>query len=492
LLQETGSEANSEYRFWHPLTQEVAYGSLLADRRRRLHAAVAGALADLDPARNDERAALIASHYAGAGADLDHARWEERAAGWSQRRDFSDAVERWRNVLTILAGLAESDETIRLGVRVRAQLLRTGARIGLPADETDRYFAEAEALEQRLPDPPFRAPLYIGRGAQQFIRGEIGNARLSYEEATRLASETVDTALTVTTSAGAVYLQCVTARPDALSYLDGIEEKCRGDFDLGARHVGCSPLIGVMRYRGELLALGGRLTEARAESERALDLARERAQTEIVPWVLADLARLAELTGEAGDDAADRAAAAVAATDDSGNIFVQVIAHHAVGVAELVTGRPEGAEAALIRALARARTHGAGLFQEGYLLAHLAAARLAKGDPGSARRCADEALEVSRRQGAPMVECFCLLTRARVLRAFGAEAHAHMLADVEAGSALAADLGAVTYGAFLVEERARLLDDHDGLREALRRYQQIGATGHARRLEAERSPRAIR
>ena len=38
-----------EYRFWHPLTQEVAYGSMLGDRRAQIHARVAEAIIDLDP-----------------------------------------------------------------------------------------------------------------------------------------------------------------------------------------------------------------------------------------------------------------------------------------------------------------------------------------------------------------------------------------------------------------------------------------------------------
>ena len=45
LLQETAGEPVAEYRFWHPLTQEVAYDSLLAGRRAQLHTAVAETLA---------------------------------------------------------------------------------------------------------------------------------------------------------------------------------------------------------------------------------------------------------------------------------------------------------------------------------------------------------------------------------------------------------------------------------------------------------------
>jgi hypothetical protein len=84
-----------------------------------------------------------------------------------------------------------------------------------------------------------------------------------------------------------------------------------------------------------------------------------------------------------------------------------------------------------------------------------------------------------------MVECFALLIRARVLRASGEEARAAALADLEAGLALADRVGAVTYGAFLQEEHARLADARDRLADVVRRYRDIGATGHALRLELE-------
>jgi hypothetical protein len=98
---------------------------------------------------------------------------------------------------------------------------------------------------------------------------------------------------------------------------------------------------------------------------------------------------------------------------------------------------------------------------------------------------ADEAVELTRRQGAPVVECFALLIRARVLRASGEAAQAAAMADVDAGLALAAQVGAVAYAILLEEEQARLLHDGARLAAVLHRYRDIGATGHARRLENE-------
>jgi predicted ATPase len=81
LLQETGQDPQGEFRFWHPLTQEVAYGSLLLQRRGRLHVAVAEALAVHEAGRLDELSAVLAWHWERAGRYLEAARWNVRAAG---------------------------------------------------------------------------------------------------------------------------------------------------------------------------------------------------------------------------------------------------------------------------------------------------------------------------------------------------------------------------------------------------------------------------
>jgi predicted ATPase len=72
------------YAFKHDLTQEVAYRSELAERRARIHAAVAGALEQLYPERLDEHSGLIAHHLEAAGQTSLAARWSARARGGAE------------------------------------------------------------------------------------------------------------------------------------------------------------------------------------------------------------------------------------------------------------------------------------------------------------------------------------------------------------------------------------------------------------------------
>jgi class 3 adenylate cyclase len=72
------SQYGGTYAFHHPLTREVAYRSLLSDKRRELHAATAEALI-AGGEQLGERAALIAHHWDEAGRSYDAERWRRRA-----------------------------------------------------------------------------------------------------------------------------------------------------------------------------------------------------------------------------------------------------------------------------------------------------------------------------------------------------------------------------------------------------------------------------
>jgi hypothetical protein len=70
----------TEYAFKHPLTQEVALGSQLRERRARSHAGVARALEELHAGKLDAQAALLAQHWDEAGER--ERRFWSRAAQW--------------------------------------------------------------------------------------------------------------------------------------------------------------------------------------------------------------------------------------------------------------------------------------------------------------------------------------------------------------------------------------------------------------------------
>jgi class 3 adenylate cyclase/tetratricopeptide (TPR) repeat protein len=484
LLQEEAGAPISGFRFWHPLTQEVAYGSLLSERRTRLHAAVARALVDLDVERHDERAALIAAHFEAAADHHEASFWHARAASGALRTSMEESRRHWLATIAHLDKAAESEETLTLGVRARVHLLRLGSRRGIDPADAEALFAEGQALAKRLPDPGPLSVITKLRGSVQFWHGELRAGRSSFSDARDLLAQSTDLEAPIgawlALAWACLYMGTV---EEGLDLADEAITVCRGDLGRGMQSLGYSGLIRNLLTRGQLLALGGRLDAGRAEVNRALGLAREHRQVELQSWGFPIPAHLAYMGGEAETGLA-LAEEARRISVEIGNRFTLILALEALGIAQLAEGRHYEAQAPLTQALDEARTHRCGLSDEASVLTHLAEAHLAAGDGGAARRVADEAVETARTQGARILECLALLTRARVFRASGGE-EANVPADLSAALDLVKKTGALVYEPSIREELGRLGGEEAELREALRLYEAIGATGHARRLEAE-------
>jgi predicted ATPase len=67
FIYERPSFPDIEYTFKHALTQEVAYGSLLIERRKLVHERTAKAIEDLYRYKLDDRYSELAHHYSRSG-----------------------------------------------------------------------------------------------------------------------------------------------------------------------------------------------------------------------------------------------------------------------------------------------------------------------------------------------------------------------------------------------------------------------------------------
>jgi adenylate cyclase len=273
-----------EYRFWHPLTQEVAYGTLLAGRRARLHAAVAEALTAHDPDRLDERAAMISWHWEQAGRPVEAARWSMRAGAWALRSDLAEAQRRWASALDLLGGVEESPDSLALAVEARTRLLQFGARTGIGRDEARRLFEDGQAQAERLGRADLRARLPFSFATVSALAGDLHSALASYVEAAHIGEEVGDPGLQAVLAMGPAIIQAyVGPLGEALSWVEGGIAACEGDLERGVPISGYSPLVRLVTFRGEILLRMGRLAEARGDAARALTDARRRAEPESSP-----------------------------------------------------------------------------------------------------------------------------------------------------------------------------------------------------------------
>jgi tetratricopeptide (TPR) repeat protein len=491
LLQEIGGHPAADYRFWHPLTQEVAYSSLLSSHRARRHLRVAHAIVAADANHLDERAALVATHFDRAGEHMDAARWNARAATWILRHDMPEAVSRWRSVLRSLDAAAaagtvpedEQAERLALGIRARHRLIQFGARLGNPVEDAELLFGEGKAMAERLDDVAGLGNLTQVIANVYFWLGRFEESRSRFLDAAEISQRSNDDGLRASLWSGPTLVYPYTGPlAEGLDIAERSLALSAGSPDRGSEHLGYSPMMRTLLYRAEMLSLVGRLDEARQDADRARSIARERSVTEFLVWTFAILPRLAQLTGSS-EDLREEARAALAVAEESGNSSARVVALLGLGTAELVTGRWQEASLALERGLAEA-AEGRAHFDEARLLTRIAMACCGAGAVTEAVHAAERAVSVARVQGARVLECGALLTQAQASRsAEGRRADAD--GALQRALALAEVTGATTYVPFIREEHGRLHDDQAALRDAARLYAAVGASGHARRLADE-------
>jgi class 3 adenylate cyclase/tetratricopeptide (TPR) repeat protein len=454
FLHEEVLHPTAEYRFWHPLTQEVAYGSLLGERRRQLHAAVAAAIAELEADRADERAALLALHWEAAGDAVAAARWNARAAVRAFRRDIPDARARFQAVIRLLDGVAESDETLDLGVLARNWLVRIAFRLGGAPEASEALADEAGELAERRGDSVGRAVAVYAKGFLLFGLGRLDPALALLDEAMQRFDDIGDAELRATPTIAAYVLSARGPLPLGLAYIDRTMEAAAGDPDAGMRSFGISlPHYGLF-HRAWLLARMGRLDDAFLAAEQAVTLGRDRGDLELSAWAHAVHPVIAFLRGDP-EGAVDHAGRAVGLAEELGSPFHSVVALEGLGAGSLAAGRAGDAVAALEDGLALARDRHVALFEEASLLSFLAEARLSNGDGAAALAVADEAVAVARAQRARVHECQALVTRARVRRSvLGADAGDGFLDDLRAAEAAIEESGAAVWSSFVQAERA--------------------------------------
>jgi tetratricopeptide (TPR) repeat protein len=153
FLYETRLFPEREYTFKHALTHEVAYGSLLLERRRVLHARIVEAIEGLSADHLTEQVDRLA-HHARRGEVWDKALMYFRQAGEKAlaRSAHREAVGYFEQALSVLPQLSEQGAT-----REQAIDLRLALRSALyPSGDSGHILAvlrEAERLAEALGDP---------------------------------------------------------------------------------------------------------------------------------------------------------------------------------------------------------------------------------------------------------------------------------------------------------------------------------------------------
>ncbi len=198
FLYEMSLWPDIEYTFKHALTHEVAYGSVLQDRRRALHARIAEAIESLYPERLTEQIERLA-HHAFRGELWEKAVTYLRQAGAkafarSAHRESAASLEQ---ALAALAHLPETRETQGQAIDLRFDLGSSLTPLGGELKRVFGYLRDAEGLARRLDDQRRLGWVSVYMSNNLWLTGHTTEARSVAERAHALAENLGDLPLRV-------------------------------------------------------------------------------------------------------------------------------------------------------------------------------------------------------------------------------------------------------------------------------------------------------
>jgi tetratricopeptide (TPR) repeat protein len=270
FLYETRLFPAPEYTFKHALTHEVAYNSLLLERRRVLHARLVEALEALAPERVTEQVERLA-HHAVRGEVWDKAvtYCQQAGARAEDRTAPHEAVASFEQALQALAHLPEHGDTRVLAIELRLALAPSLNQLG----EYGRYLAllgEAEALARALDDRARLGRVLASMARVLVITGDHDGAMAVGQQALTLAVELGESALQVEAS---VYLG---QAYNAIGDFGRAAELLRRNVEAADRESGTPSTalrIWSQAWLARILSALGAFAEGRRHGEEALRLA---------------------------------------------------------------------------------------------------------------------------------------------------------------------------------------------------------------------------
>ncbi len=396
FLYETRLFPDLEYTFKHALTQEVAYGGLLQERRRALHARAVHAIERCYPERLAEHVERLA-HHALRGEAWEKAVLYLREAGVKAmaRSAYREAATAYEQALDALRRLPESRQRIGQTVDIHLEASWAQRSAGAPAKITE-HAREAEALAEASGDERRLGWALVWRAMSVWGEGEPDRAReLSHRALTiAMAHDDVRLEILVNHRLGMIEQQSGGYR-SAADCLRRAANALRKD-PLNSRPGTVIPTPAIVIGRlGWCLAELGEFHEAMASSEEAVRLAREVNHPASLVSSDRSVGIVSLLRGDVSRAISPLERAVDVCRSTPLLILFDMTAGH-LGYAYALSGRLYEGVALLEEALAHFATTGTA--DHALLLAYLGEAHLLSGHQDAALAVTRRALELARRQ----------------------------------------------------------------------------------------------
>ena len=418
LAEWPDGSVSGRYRFQHALYRSALYEGIAEARRVALHRAIGrreeAGFAD----RADEHAAELAMHY-GRGRSYPRALHFHAlaAAAALDRHAPHEAVAHYSAALEALA------QTPATAARARRELPLAVARAtllmaieGYAAPATEQAFARARVLCDALPGPQ-RYPVLRGLLSYLQVRADFAQAQTLSAELLHLAERRPgDTLLVVQAhyGAGTTVFHCG-ALPEARTHLEAALR--RYDPATHRRHVltygGYDPGVACGLWLAWTLILQGEIDEALAHMRDGVALAERHGDAFTLAWAHQAAGTVHQLLGDWPASAAASAdAMRLAEEHDFPHVLGMATANR--GWALMMRGETAAGIALLRDGVAMVEQTGARLVRPSFL-GMLAAADLMQGDGPRAAARMEEAFAEMDRTGERLFEAALLVLKSRLL-----------------------------------------------------------------------------
>jgi predicted ATPase len=280
FIYEQPSIGDVEYTFKHASTHEVAYNSMLLERRRLLHLRVADALSCDRP---DERLAEIAHHFSRARAYKKAIEYFHRAGKRAFRMSMhAEAVGHLSSAVGMLGALSEDEERDRLELELQITLGSVlVATSGWAAPVVESTWSHALELSKRLSEPTKLFSALRGLWECYEGRGELEKASARSDELFSLAEAAGDTGLRLVAHDVATdtsYWVGDLSRTVALAHVGFELYRPNQHKFLAFSYGGYDPAVACLSFGSSALWMLGYPDQCLAKHGAALSLARELSQ----------------------------------------------------------------------------------------------------------------------------------------------------------------------------------------------------------------------
>ncbi|HEY8276736.1 MAG TPA: adenylate/guanylate cyclase domain-containing protein [Methyloceanibacter sp.] len=194
FVYEQAAIADVEYTFKHALTQEVAYNSVLVERRKQLHEDVARAIESLYSTSIDDHVAELAHHYSRSGNPEKAVEYLTLSASQALSRGaLSQTIRDFEAALALVKTFAPSADRDRLELQLLGPLgtAYIAAR-GYAAPEVGPVFHRARELCEKIGEPEQHFAVLFGNFAWRVVRGEMDLSMTLAREAMAIAERSND------------------------------------------------------------------------------------------------------------------------------------------------------------------------------------------------------------------------------------------------------------------------------------------------------------